>query len=151
MTRVSLMVLLFSLTWITWATAISSSIVSAALTRGFGSVFTDVDLANTTTLQFFDPTNVSLGTFNVPNFAGSGTLSFLGIDFGSSVVSRVRITSGNAALGPNETGNLDLVVMDDFIYGEPVAATATPEPGTLALFGSGLAGLMLLRHRRRRG
>ena len=54
--------------------------------------------------------------------------SFLGVDFGTAVVSRVRITSGNAALGPGLTdgGIRDLVVMDDFIYGEPV--TAVPEP-----------------------
>ena len=31
----------------------------------------------------------------------------------------VTITSGNTKLGPNETPGRDLVVMDDFIYGEP--------------------------------
>jgi hypothetical protein len=46
-------------------------------------------------------------------------LSFLGVDFGSLEVSRVRITNGNAALGPVQTSSVDLVVMDDFIYGEP--------------------------------
>jgi hypothetical protein len=34
-------------------------------------------------------------------------------------VARVRITSGNTALGPNESANRDLVVMDDFIFGTP--------------------------------
>src|SRR5438093_2722847 len=73
-----------------------------ALTRGFGSVFTDVDLANITSLQFFDASNTSLGTFFVPaGTVASERLSFLGLDFGSNIVSRVRITSGNAALGPN--------------------------------------------------
>ena len=31
----------------------------------------------------------------------------------------VRITTGDAPLGVEETENLDIVVMDDFIYGEP--------------------------------
>ncbi len=111
-----------------------------ALTRGFGSVFTDVDLANITSLQFFDASNTSLGTFFVPaGTVASESLSFLGVDFGSNIVSRVRITSGNAALGPNEAGALDLVVMDDFLFGEPVAAV--PGASTLMLLFGGLLGL----------
>ena len=110
-----------------------------ALTRGFGSVFTDVDLANTTSLQFFDASNTSLGTFFVPaGTVANESLSFLGVDFGSNIVSRVRITNGNAALGPNG-GALDLVVMDDFLFGEPVAAV--PEASTLMLLFGGLLGL----------
>ena len=50
---------------------------------------------------------------------------------------RVRITTGNAALGGLEGAN-DLVAMDDFIFAEP---TAVPESGTLALMGLGLLGL----------
>ena len=50
-----------------------------AFTTAFGAVFSDVDLANITSLQFFDPKNVSLGTFFVPNFAGTETFSFLGV------------------------------------------------------------------------
>jgi hypothetical protein len=46
-------------------------------------------------------------------------LSFLGVRFLDDEVARVRITSGNRALGPNENNGRDLVVMDDFIYGEP--------------------------------
>jgi hypothetical protein len=32
----------------------------------------------------------------------------------------VRITSGDVAPGPDDTAKQDVVVMDDFIYGEPV-------------------------------
>jgi hypothetical protein len=125
-------------------TAIGSNIVDVsffipgsstpALTQGFGAVFTDVDLTDTTSLMFFGATGQLLGTFFVPSAVGNQTFSFLGVDFGSPDVSRVRITNGNVALGPNESGALDLVVMDDFIYGEPV-------PGPIA--GAGLPGLIL--------
>ena len=118
-------------------------------TTGFGAVFTDVDLANTTSIQYFDLNNVSLGTFFVSNFVGNETLSFLGVSFTEgAIVSRVRITNGNTALGGNETGNVDLVVMDDFIYGEP--RRAIPEPSTLPLLGGALAGWLALRRRRTR-
>ena len=110
-----------------------------ALTRGFGSVFTDVDLANTTSIEFFAANNASLGVFFVP--AANDGLSFLGVDFGSNIVSRVRITNGNTALGPNETGAVDLVVMDDFLYGEP---KGIPEASTLMLLLGGLLGLGLI-------
>jgi hypothetical protein len=63
----------------------------------------------------------------------------------------VRITSGTGALGPNDVGRgVDLVVMDDFIYGEPVgvAATATPAPASLPVLGAALGLLATLRRRR---
>jgi hypothetical protein len=125
---------------------------TAALTNGFGAVFTDVDLANTTSLTFFDSANASLGTFFVPaGTTAAESLSFLGVDFGSAVVSRVRIASGNAALGPNDGGGLDLVVMDDFLYGEPVAAVgAVPEPSTWAMMILGFAGVGFMTYRRQR-
>jgi len=116
-----------------------------ALTSGFGAVFTDVDLADVTRIQFFDTNGNPLADRFVLAATGNETLSFLGIDFDAPVISRVRITSGNTALGPNETPGVDVVVMDDFIYGEPVAV---PEPGSLALIGSGLLALFWL-HRRR--
>jgi len=115
-----------------------------ALTRGFGSVFTNVTLPNTTSLTFFDANDASLGTFFVQP-GGAQSLSFLGVDFGSDVISRVEITNGNAALGPDQGPGVDLVVMDDFVYGEP--ASAVPEASTLMLLAGGLLGLGLMwRH-----
>jgi PEP-CTERM motif len=105
-----------------------------ALTSGFGAVFADVDLANTTSLQFFDINDISLGVFFSPS-ANNG-LSFLGASFGSAIVSRVRITLGNTALGPNDQNPVDVVAMDDFLFGEP---QAVPEPTTLILLATGVA------------
>jgi hypothetical protein len=126
-------------------TAINSNIVDVnffvpgsstpALTRGFGAVFTHVALQDTTSLMFFGPNNESLGTFFVPSVLGDQAFSFLGVDFGLSEVSRVRITSGNVALAPGQLGP-GVTVMDDFIYGEP-----NPVPGPIV--GAGLPGLML--------
>ena len=111
---------------------------TAATTSAFGVMFTDVDLAGST-LEYFDLLNNSLGLFAVPSIPGNETFSFLGAVFDSSVVARVRITSGNAALGPNDGGVVDVVVMDDFIYGEPTAPSAVPEPASLVLLGTGIA------------
>ena len=80
---------------------------------GFGSVFSDVDLANTTSMQFFDINDNSLGTF-LHRTVNNG-LSFIGVLFDSAVISRVRIVNGNSALGPNDGGGIDVVVMDDFL------------------------------------
>jgi hypothetical protein len=46
--------------------------------------------------------------------------------FQSPIVARVEITSGQRALGADvqdlsDGGNLDLVVMDDYLYAEPEA------------------------------
>jgi hypothetical protein len=114
-----------------------------ATVSGFGAVFTDVDLAGSTSIEFFSQ-NASLGSFSVPFWTGDKTLSFLGVLFDSGErVSKVRITSGNSALGPGiVSSGSDVVVMDDFIYAEP---QATPLPGTFLLMGTGLAGFWLRR------
>ena len=128
--------------------------LTPALSRGFGAVFTDVDLATSTSLQFFGATNNSLGTWFAP-VGGAATagpsLSFLGVLFAESIVSRVRITSGNVALAPgvlDQNGNPnDAVAMDDFIYGEPM--TTVPEPSTVILLAGGLGLLVVARRMRR--
>jgi parallel beta-helix repeat protein len=87
--------------------------------RGFGVVFTDVDVANTTSLQFFDLNGALLGTFFAPSIAGNQTLSFIGVSFNAGErVGRVRINSGNQVLAAGNVAN-ESVVMDDFIYAEP--------------------------------
>ena len=138
-------------------TAIGSNIVdvnffipgtnTSAFVTGFGAVFTDIDLAGSTSLTFFGANNLLLGTWDAPSITGNETLSFLGVLFGDPIVSRVRITSGNAALGVNESGNIDLVVMDDFMFGEPTLAAAVPEPASWAmmLIGFGAIGFSMRR------
>jgi hypothetical protein len=91
-----------------------------ALTRGFGVVYTDVD-GNSTTLEFYDKDNRLIGTFTAP--PSDGSFSFVGAAFQDAIVRRVRIKQGNAALGPNDGGNVDVVATDDFFFGEPKALT----------------------------
>jgi hypothetical protein len=117
-----------------------------ALTRAVGSVFTDVDRDFSTSIEYFDLANASLGKFFVPNAQGNQTLSFLGVAFDSPVVSRVQITSGSQILATGNTAQ-DLVVADDFIYAEPIAVI--PEPTSFAIFGTGCLGLCAVSRRRR--
>jgi hypothetical protein len=110
-----------------------------ATVSAFGAVFSDVD-SDATTMQLFGPGDTPLGTFAVPSLIGDATFSFLGVLFDVEQIARVRITTGNAALGVpiDGAGGADVVVMDDFIYAEPV-----PEPGPIALLAFGVAGLAI--------
>lgn len=115
----------------------------AGSTSAFASIFTDVDILGPTAIEYFDGGN-SLGLFVVPVF--NNGLSFLGVRFNAGErVTRVRITSGNAALGPNDGGNVDVVAMDDFIFAE--VGRTVPEPSILLLLGAATVALCVTRRR----
>src|SRR5206468_12205 len=79
--------------------------------------------------EYFDAAGKSLGQFPVPISANG--LSFLGVVFPTASIAHVRIAYGTAALGPNDGGDVNVAVMDDFIYGEPQAAPSVVAPPTV--------------------
>jgi hypothetical protein len=94
--------------------------------RGIGIVFLDVDLDGNSGLQVEAKDGSILARIHAPARSDARGASFAGIAFRDPVISRVRIVSGNGILSPNEIdisqgGQHDLVVMDDFLYGEPTA------------------------------
>ena len=92
----------------------------AATSRGFGSVFTDVDRDDSTKIEYFDVNGALLFSGFVPAAKGHETLSFVGVAFDAGEeIFLVRITSGDVELGGDNRGGGGLVVMDDFIYREP--------------------------------
>lgn len=106
-----------------------------AVVRGFGAVYTDVDTDHTA-FEYFDINGNSLGKFATP-IADAG-LSFLGVAFPEPIVHRVRIAYGTDALGPDDSLETDVAVMDNFIYGEPQPAT-TNAKAYIAKFDNGPA------------
>ncbi len=98
-----------------------------ARVAGFGVVFSDVNnTGNGTNIQIFDAQDQPLGFQAALPVLGDGTFHFVGVttDSGEATIARVRITTGNTVVGGVEAGNNDVVVMDDFIYGEPIANLA---------------------------
>ena len=95
-----------------------------AQVTGFGVVFSDVDIDGRTTLEFFDANGTRLATVAAPRRSDAAGLSFVGAKFAEAVVARVRITLGTGSLSANGAdvsagGAADVVVTDNFIYGEP--------------------------------
>ena len=101
-----------------------------ATVRGFGAVFTDVDRPDggaggvrggSTLVQCFGRDGTLLFSDFVPSSPGKAGVSFLGVVFRDARISRVRIRAGNVIPGADDGGTQDVVMMDDFIYGEPQA------------------------------
>ena len=93
-----------------------------ASVKGFGIVFSDVDLPQSTSLEFFNDQR-SLGKFFAPAKNGSN-FSFLGVYFKNENVTRIQVShDGPLDLGQDDVSNngqADLVAMDNFLYNEPV-------------------------------
>ena len=105
-----------------------------ATVSGFGAVFTDVDQPDgsgpgekhgnrgaSTLVEFFGINGELLFSSFVPASAGDGNLSFFGVVYNDPRIARVRITTGDVAPDPDDDRKHDIVMMDDFIYGEPHA------------------------------
>ena len=109
-----------------------------ATVAAFGAVFTDVDQFGdksdaATTLVFYGVYGDVIFQADVPASKGDGSLSFVGVLFDAAKIARVRLKSGNVAPGPNDSNRREVVMMDDFIFGEPQAIgvpgvpSATPD------------------------
>ena len=73
----------------------------------------------TTTMAFYDVYGKLLFTADVPASKGDASLSFVGVRFEDARIAYVRIKTGNVVPGPYDSAKRDVVMMDDFIYGEP--------------------------------
>jgi hypothetical protein len=135
---------------------------TAAATRGFGAIFLDVELPNTSSIEYFSGSK-SLGKYFVEP-ANSGEPSFLGVLFDKPIVTRVELNLGNNTIfdlegntpiaGPADDPEkgVDLVATDDFLYAEPLEVDnlEIPEPSSVLglLLCGGLGAISGWRKRR---
>jgi hypothetical protein len=100
-----------------------------ATTRGFGVVLSDVDAPDgsrqgnrhaSTLIEYYGVRGELLFSSFAPASPGNATFSFFGIVLADARIARVRITAG-ATPGADDTSRVDVVMLDDFIYGEPQA------------------------------
>jgi hypothetical protein len=103
-----------------------------AMTSGFGAVFSDVDSPDgggrgvrqsrhegSSLIAYYDVDGNLLYKSTIASSPGTATLSFFGIVFPEPRIAFVRIITGHKDPSEGLDANVDLVVMDDFIYGEP--------------------------------
>ncbi|MGV3520521.1 hypothetical protein [Luteitalea sp.] len=104
---------------------------SPATVKGFGVVFTDVDTADLTIVEFFDERGLRLGPpfFSVSALPSPGGLSLVGVSFDAPTerIARVRIRAGEVDIAAAfEDGPFDVVAIDDLIYSEPRLLAGPP-------------------------
>jgi hypothetical protein len=96
-----------------------------ATVSGFGVVFADVDDQDNSdgrhgaSMEYYDANGNLIFKSLVPASPGRGSLSFFGIRFDDARIASVRIRTGDVPAGPNDNRRHDIVMMDDFLYGEP--------------------------------
>ena len=103
-----------------------------AITSGFGAVFADVDSPDgggpgvrqskpvgSSSIAYFDAAGKLLYKSAIPSSPGTATLSFFGIVFPDPRIASVRIMTGHKDPSTGLDPEVDLVVLDDFLYGEP--------------------------------
>jgi hypothetical protein len=94
------------------------------IVNGFGIVFSDVDRDGAASITLYAANGGNLGQYLAPVRSDADGHSFIGVVYDRPVVARVEVTSGEAALASGtddltDGGVGDLVITDDFLYGEP--------------------------------
>ena len=121
-----------------------------ASVSGFGAVFTDVETVGTTTIAATLADGTAGGQFSSPTSV-SGGLSFIGLTHPQRL-SRIVIQFGSGVMASgtldNPGGNVDLVAMDDFIYGEPqqLATLDVDRSITSTKYDALTDGLLVIRY-----
>jgi hypothetical protein len=80
-------------------------------------------------IAVFDPSDVSLGSFTVSGAPNTGSGEFWGITVSGDTIGSIDITA------PDNFAGVDQVQFSS-------ASSATPEPSSLWLLGSGLLGIL---------
>ena len=104
--------------------------------NGFGVVFSDVDVAGPTAMQYFGPDGSSLGTFTVPATPGQADVLVHRRDLQRRRADRASPDhAGQRSPGgwSERAGPVDVVVTDDFIFGDPLAQVPPAPPAPPAL------------------
>jgi hypothetical protein len=99
-----------------------------AVVSGIGIVFSDVDREGAASITLYAPDGENLGEYAAPTRTDAVGHSFVGVVFDRAIIGRVEVRSGETALGAGTNdvssgGNHDLVVTDDFLFGEPQPAS----------------------------
>jgi hypothetical protein len=114
----------------------ANSTPAAAVARGFGAIFINNRIANSSSIEYFHGAQ-SLGKFFVPTSNTAGDPEFLGVLFKNPIVTNVSLTLGTdtlfsfngttfSAVGTDNPPTHNLVVTDDFLYPEPLPLQNAP-------------------------